>query len=348
MPPGRGSALSHHADSDLARRHPELDICDVYLFRGTAGTVLVQTNDPVSGSGTFHPGGQYGFHLDLDGDARPDVTFRVSFRPGHEGVQPVEVRRLQGPQAGDRDAAGELVASGITNTLLETSSGLRVWAGPAADPWWINGGVLSAVQQCVREGTPFDVGVAGSIPAVNLLAYSNVNAVVLEVPDHLLGASPIGLWATTAMPEPAGWVQVNRCGLPLLSTLLNLQDEQSGLNFNGTWPHRDRELYGHVVRAGAARAARALRTVPDPDAYGAQVAETLLPDVLPYQPGTKAHFGPGIRNGRGLRDPSTEVMISVVLGTHVPLGLDASSATGSLRAMFPYLSAPVEPPGQRF
>jgi hypothetical protein len=50
------------------------------------------------------------------------------------------------------------------------------------------------------------VGVAGSIPAVNLLAYSNVNAVVLEVPDHLLGASSVGLWATTAMPEPAGWV----------------------------------------------------------------------------------------------------------------------------------------------
>lgn len=336
--------MSHHADSYLAQTYPQLDICDLYVFRGTAGTVLAMTVNPLSGPGGFHSGGgQYGFHLDLDGDACPDITFRVSFRPDHDGAQPVELRRLEGRQAADRDAAGTVVAAGITDALIETAGGLRLWAGPAADPSWINGGVLFTAQQCIGEGTPFDVRMAYSMPAINLLAYSNVQAIVLEVPDHMLGASPVGLWATTAMPGPAGWVQVNRCATPLLSTLFAVSDEGAGLDFNGTWPDQDRELYSDVVRAGATRAARALGTTTDPVAHGVRVAEILLPDILPYQLGTKAHFGAGIRNGRGLRDPSAEVMISLVLGTDVPHGLDASSATGALRAMFPYLSAPVDP-----
>jgi hypothetical protein len=337
------SALSHHADSYLARQYPQLDICDVFLFRGTAGTVFIQTLNPLSGPAGFHSGGQYGFHLDLNGDARPEITFRVSFRPQHDGMQPVEVRRLEGRQAGDRDADGPIVASTITDTLIETPAGLRLWAGPAADPSWINGGVLTAAQQCIRDGMPFDVGMARTIPAMNLLAYSDVTAIVLEIPDRVLGDSPVGLWATTAMPSPAGWVQVNRCAMPLLNTLFAIDDEEAGLNFNGTWPHQDRALYSDVVRAGAARAARALGTATDPAAHGTWVAEILLPDILPYQPGTKAHFGRGVRNGRALRDPAAEVMMSLVLGMRVPFGLDASSAPGPLRATFPYLSAPVAP-----
>lgn len=337
--------MSHHADSDLAKRYPQLDICDLFVFRGGVGTVLVQTLNPLYRAELgFHTRGQYGFHLDLNGDYRPDLTLRASFDHEHDGMQPLDLRRLEGDQAGDRDAAGVVVASGITDTLIETGTGLRLWAGPAADPFWINGGVLAAAQQCISEGTPFDVGMAGWLPAMNLLAMTDVNAIVVEIPDRMLeGVSLIGVWATTAMPSPAGWVPVNRCAVPLLNTLFAIDDEEAGLDFNGTWPHQDRALYSDVVRAGAARAARALGTVPDPAAHGTRVAEILLPDILPYQPGTKAHFGPGVRNGRGLRDPSAEVMISLVLGTRVPLGLNASSATGSLRAAFPYLSAPVAP-----
>ena len=33
--------MSHHLDSPLAREDTRLDITDVYLFRGTAGTVFV-------------------------------------------------------------------------------------------------------------------------------------------------------------------------------------------------------------------------------------------------------------------------------------------------------------------
>jgi hypothetical protein len=38
--------MSHHLDSPLAREDTRLDITDVYLFRGTAGTVFVMNVNP--------------------------------------------------------------------------------------------------------------------------------------------------------------------------------------------------------------------------------------------------------------------------------------------------------------
>jgi hypothetical protein len=51
--------MSHHLDSPLARQDTRLDITDVYLFRGTAGTVFVMnSNSSVAGRSypeRFHP-----------------------------------------------------------------------------------------------------------------------------------------------------------------------------------------------------------------------------------------------------------------------------------------------------
>jgi hypothetical protein len=42
--------MSHHLDSPLARQDTRLDITDVYLFRGTAGTVFVMNvNSSITG-----------------------------------------------------------------------------------------------------------------------------------------------------------------------------------------------------------------------------------------------------------------------------------------------------------
>jgi len=51
--------MSHHLDSPLARQDTRLDITDVYLFRGIAGTVFVMNvNSSVAGHNypvLFHP-----------------------------------------------------------------------------------------------------------------------------------------------------------------------------------------------------------------------------------------------------------------------------------------------------
>ena len=96
--------MSHHLDSPLARQDTRLDITDVYLFRGTAGTVFVMNvNSSVADRKypeQFHPEALYEFKVDTDKDAVEDITFRISF--GHvesDGRQALVLRRLEGNEA---------------------------------------------------------------------------------------------------------------------------------------------------------------------------------------------------------------------------------------------------------
>jgi hypothetical protein len=358
--------LSHHGESPLAQQHPQLDICDVFLFRGTTGTVFIMTLNPLSGPGGFHPDGLHEFNINTSGRAVRDVVFRVSFGPAQPGGhQPLELRLLTGDAARDLDAHGEVLASGHTEAVVAGRRGVRIWAGRAADPFYINPGVVTAVAQTVQAGAPLDVRALATAEPANLFAGHNVNAIVLEVPDNLLTAQPrarrgrpwprtgrrissgpgnagrIGFWATTALRDTGTWVKVQRCATPLIPTIFFAPDADLADAYNTTEPARDRENYGPLVAEFAARTAAALGAAQDPAVHGTRVRDQLFPDILWYDLGTAAQFGFGERNGRGLTDPVAEVMFAIVTGRAIPLGLDQSAATGSLRHSFPYLGAPL-------
>jgi hypothetical protein len=50
----------------------------------------------------------------------------------------------------------------------------------------------------------------------NFFAWRNLTAMVLEIPNGLLGASQVNCWATVSLFGHAPEVQVQRWGLPLL------------------------------------------------------------------------------------------------------------------------------------
>ncbi len=147
--------MSHHLDSPLARQDIRLDITDLYVFRGEIGTVLAIDlcssffgAIPTPG---YHPEGMYEFKLDLDGDAVEDVTYRFRFSERDAaGKQRFVLRRIDGAEASNPDAAGAVVAEGITDQKVTTPSGLRVWAGQAGDPFWIEPDVLHATGHALR------------------------------------------------------------------------------------------------------------------------------------------------------------------------------------------------------
>ena len=58
-------------------------------------------------------------------------------------------------------------------------------------------------------------------------------------------------------------------------------------------------------------------------AYGALVADTLLPDVLRYTPGTTALWDPwnGVRNGKGLHEELASNFAKMVTNTDFTTGL---------------------------
>lgn len=103
----------------------------------------------------YHPEGMYQFKVDLNGDAIEDVTYRITFKERDpQGKQSYVVRRLTGADAVDPHAAGTVVATGTTDETATTPTGLRVWAGKAGDPFWIEPDVLHAVGHALRTARP--------------------------------------------------------------------------------------------------------------------------------------------------------------------------------------------------
>jgi hypothetical protein len=340
--------MSHHLDSELARQDPRLDISDVYLFRGTMGTVLVMNVDPMSGHHGFHPEGRYEFKIDLDGDSVEDVTFCFTFdEADSDGRQRWTLRKLDGAEARDRDATGAALITGVTEDICaDDSATVRAWAGTAADPFYIEGTVVTAVKTAIAGGAP--LALDGFVPddASNIFGGTDVGAIVLELADGALPAGAIGFWGVTALATDAGgWRQINRCAHPLINTMYGLEDAANDIDFNATQPSDDRALYGPTVVRETAAVVAAMGTSDDAQAHAERVRDTFFPDILRYEIGTDAHFGRHRRNGRGLFEPTPEVMFELVLGTAVPMGLAAASAPP--RTEFPYLAPPLADPGNR-
>src|SRR5215510_2306144 len=134
--------MSHLLDSTLALQDLRLDITDVYVFRGRVGTVLVLGVNNSAGRADkpdgFRPDAHYDFRIDLNGDAIEDRTFRVMFGPPDaERGQALQLSLLKGAEARDHSADGTLLAWGSTGRIVNGAGGLQLWAGLAADPFYV-------------------------------------------------------------------------------------------------------------------------------------------------------------------------------------------------------------------
>jgi len=340
--------MSHHLDSPLARQDIRLDITDLYVFRGETGTVFainvchsIFGEIPTPG---YHPEGMYEFKIDLDGDAVEDITFRFVFNERDaQGRQDFALRRISGTAASDPHAQGELLLQGVTEEPATSASGLRVWAGKAGDPFWIEPDVLHAVGHAFQDGTRIDLTDWDEGSAKNLFAGHSVYSIVLEVPDELLsagnaGSGRIGVWAVSTLATDAGgWRSINRVGLPMIHPLFTQFNEDLGNRLNAGSPSEDISIYGEVVTKAIARVVGAYGTAEDPGAYAERVAHRFFPNVLPYEVGTPAVFGFSEWNGRSLIDNAPDVMFSIAANTPVRLGIGKESVTTGPTASFPYM-----------
>ena len=342
--------MSHHLDSPLARQDIRLDITDLYVFRGEIGTALVLNvchsiagDIPAPG---FHPEGMYEFKIDLDGDAVEDLTYRITFDDRDDrGAQRFTVRRLDGADAADPFAAGIVAGDGRTGIETVGADGIRIWAGHAGDPFWIEPEVLHAVGHAFQDGTRIDLGAWTPDTAVNLFAGHTVYSLVLEVPDAVLRAEhdnerSIGVWAVASLATDAGgWRPINRVGLPMIHPLFTQFNEDLGDDLNTGVPSQDRARFGALLAGEIAAVVAAYGTAAEPGEYAARLAGRLLPNILPYRVGTPAVFGFLGWNGRSLIDNAPDVMFSIAANTPVSLGIGAESVTSSPRPVFPYVPA---------
>ncbi len=342
--------MSHHLDSPIARQDIRLDITDLYVFRGETGTVFAinvchSIFGPISAPG-WHPEGMYEFKVDINGDAVEDITYRLTFdERDQQGKQRYVVRCIRGAQAADPHAAGTVVAQGTTGEAVTTAAGVRVWAGKAGDPFWIEPDVLHAVGHAFQDGTVVNLSGWDPSHAKNLFAGHTLYSIVLELPDSelLAGAGDnrkIGVWAVSSLATDAGgWRPINRVALPMIHPLFTQYNADLGNRLNAGRPADDFATHGETVAKAIAGVVSAYGTAQDPQAYGEKVARRFCPNILPYEVGTPAVFGFAEWNGRSLIDNAPNVMFSLAANTPVSLGIGKESVTSKPSTSFPYVPA---------
>ena len=340
--------MSHHLDSPSSRRDPRLNVTDVYVFDGDHATVLTMiVNTSLAGltrTPGFHPEARYEFKIHPDLSSVEQLTYRFAFEPADAaGVQAFTVHRLAADDASDDAASGDVIARG-QNGDPTAGQGVRAWAGPAADPFYLDLGHLGHVLDGLQHQQPITFGDWTVDHAASTFAGSQICAIVLEIPHTDPEIRPdrsIGVWAAAKLATDAGgWRQTNRAGIPMVWPLfraLGGDDDSAAYQRDTTAQPADDRANDTDRVIGLVSGAVRNTGVSDPEEYGRSVALRLLPDILPYRVGTPASFSFAGFNGRTLADNAPEVMYGLVTNTAVPTGLTPADAAPTRQNAFPYV-----------
>jgi hypothetical protein len=353
--------MSHHFDYPEDER---LDISDAYCFAGASDsygprTVFGMNASPTTGT-AWDPLGYYELKLDTDGDLVENITWRFTFPVDADGTQYVQVAELTGREATDRNATGRIITppNAPVGEVLHLDRGLKIFAGQRTDPFYNFIPLPVAVTNALANGTFPDL--EALLPATDSFLNTSVRSVLVEAPVAITGFGPLIYWATTAIYDQghSTWLQLQRAAGPNATTFWDFTNGPAKTNINATVPLDDlvgrpanpdtdpasgvwgqvRDQTAAVVKAGGTYN-QGVNGRPTPEAYGAWVADTILPNVLRFIPGTNALWDPwnGIDNGKSLSEPAGDTMIRMVLNQDFVSGL---SEPTPLLDYFPYVSPP--------
>ena len=332
--------MSHHYSGPnwgFPRGDARLDLTDLYAFPkpGDAGkSILIMNVHPsvhdyldhenplgATTAEPFAPEALYELKIDTDGDAVADIAYRVRFSSPSDMVQTATLRRVEGAEAaGVGDGGQTLVEGAPVSTGSEprvTEAGdYRFFAGWRSDPFFFD-----------RRGAENNLQFTGD----DFFADKNVCSIVLEVSNSALGPKKVGLWHRILVPAGGvgrGWVQVERGARPLqLFLVLGLNDAERQAYITGE-PADD-------VRFVAAFAHALEHTGGYTPKEAKRVAETMLPEVLSYDPKRPASFPD---SGRTLTDDAVDAFLAIL--TNGKVTEDKVGPHVDLLAEFPYLGPP--------
>jgi hypothetical protein len=165
----------------------------------------------------------------------------------------------------------------------------------------------------------------------DFFADKNVCSIVLEVPNSALGPKQVGLWHRTLVPADSvrgGWVQVERGARPLQLILVFAATGGKPEAYLTGEPADDARFvagFAHALEhSGGYTPEKAKR-----------VAETMLPEIMPYDPARAARFPD---NGRTLTDDAVDVFLTIL--TNGKVTGDKVGSHRDLLAEFSYLGPP--------
>ena len=347
--------MSHHFDTGLATRDPRLNVADAYLFDSapdrTAMVMTCSADAALSAPATFHPAALYEFRFDTTGDGRDDTGFQVRFTDPIECAehglrQEFSVHYVTGVDIAVDPAervAGKAVFSAELNTPRRVGA-VDGFAGLVGDMWAVDAFAVSTMLHAFYADRRFEEAVY--VNRCNSFARRNVMAIVLEVPNALIGEGQVAMWASISLYGHYVKAQVSRFGIPLFTQLFLSSWRQPLIErYNQVGPLRDVELFAEPVRRFVAEfsALAGLGRISEP--YAAGVAAQLIPTVLPYTMGSAAMFTTETINGRPLGADAFDVMVSLAAGRS--LGDGVAPDVSRLLDVFPYYGPPYTTVEQR-
>jgi hypothetical protein len=321
--------MSHHysgPDFGFPRGDARLDFTDLYAFPKPGDprkSILIMNVHPSAvvtppGPTTtepFAPEALYELKVDTNGDAIADIAYRVRFSASEDGSQSATLRRVEGAQASGTDDGGRVIVASAQVSMVRdarvTEAGeYRFFAGWRSDPFFFD--VHGMVNNQQFTGDDF-------------FADKDVCGIVLEVPNSDLGTRRVGLWARTLIAEPAGWIQVDRGALPAQAVFL-VGDERNA--YLAGEPADDAcfvPVFAHSLEHAGGYTQEKAR----------QVAGTLLPEIMSYDPTRPASFP---SSGRTLTDDAGDAFVAVL--TNGKVTKDGVGPHSDLLAELPYLGPP--------
>jgi hypothetical protein len=321
--------MSHHysgADFGFPHADARLDFSDLYAFQkpGDAGkSILIMNAHPSVGVNppgpttdiAFSPDAIYELKIDTNGDFVADIAFRVRFPSSEGGKQTATLRRVEGAQAAGTGDDGQVIVQGAPVSMgseppVTEAGGYRFFAGWRSDPFFFD--VQGALNNLQFTGDDY-------------FAEKDVCSIVLEVPNSALSTKKMGLWARTLDGTSGKWVQADRGARPNQTPFLAGEQNAAYLAAEPAGDARFVPVFAHALEhTGGYTPAEATR-----------VAETLLPDVLHYDPTRPVAFP---ENGRTLTDDVVDFFLPLL--TNGKVTGDKVGPHKDLLTVFPYVGPP--------
>ncbi|MBU9843676.1 DUF4331 family protein [Rahnella ecdela] len=306
-----GATASHHFESAAALQDPSINQLDNYVFqssRADATSFIMDINPSPNDAagGVFKPGALYNIHIADDSKFKTGHTFSVMF--DEKGNYTVYDMNSPNAPVGTK---GKEIGKGELNKKAELSEGIHLWAGVVKDPFFGNSPGLHILRQQLSEGT-YDPGIWTSVKGKNIFTGRKCGAIVLDVPNTLLGKK-IEVFMTTAVQKDSNWKQVQYSAIPLFSHSMLFENEALKTEHNMSRPDNSQDMK-NFVSARTARASTFAHSQKEPQVYGDKVASMLVPDVITYNVGTPAKFSAASINGRSLSDDAMSEMLTLLLG----------------------------------
>ena len=320
--------MSHHASGPnfgFPRGDARLDMTDLYAFTkpgDPAKSIIILNVHPSfrldspepTTKEPFAPGALYEVKVDTNGDLVADLGCSVKFSSSGDGKQTATVRRLPGARAPGVGDEGELIVQdapvSVGKEAPVTQVGdYRFFFGWRSDPFFFD--AMGNFNHMQFTGDDF-------------FKDKNVCSIALELPNTELGSNKVGIWARTLDKTAEGWIQAGRGGRPLQAVFLVGEEREAYLSGEPADDERFIAVFAHQLEHTGGY-------TPE-DAV--DVARTLLPDVLFYDPRRPASFPD---NGRTLTDDVVDRFFSMLANRMVT---DKVGPHVDLLDEFPYLGPP--------